>query len=200
MIRRRLLSHPLRTAAALLALVWLTGCASPHYLQLNPQRSAEVPAAGSGQAVTVMAADERDGEIIGTRSGSAMSTAVITVSAHELVPRLQREAERAVRDMGFSPTTESTDGRPSLTLTLKRLGYERGESRPLIDEARLEAVLEAKAVNGGTTYTGTYTARRTQSYAVRPDRDANTRMLNELIGDALDRAFRDPELGQLLAR
>lgn len=61
-------------------------------------------------------------------------------------------------------------------------------------------MLEAKAVNAGTTYTGTYTSRRTQSYALRPDRDKNARMLNELISDALDRAFRDPELGQLLAR
>ncbi len=192
--------HLLRAGATLLAGALLAGCASPHYLQLDPQRSTPVPQAGGGQAITVMAVDDRHGEVIGTRSGSAMSTAVISVSAHELVPRLQREAERAVRDMGFTPTTEPADGRPSLTLTLLHLGYERGDSRPVIDEARLEAVLEAKAVNRGNTYTGTYTSRRTQSYAVRPDRETNARMLNDLIGDALDRAFSDPELAQLLAR
>lgn len=192
--------HVLRAAAAVVATVLLAGCASPHYLQLNPKRSVSVPQAGSGQAVTVAAVDERDGDVIGTRSGSAMSTAVITVSAHELVPQLQREAERAVSDMGFSPTTQPGNGRPSLTLTLLHLGYERGESRPILDEARLEAVLEVKVANQGSTYTGTYTSRRTQSYAVRPDRDTNTRMLNDLIGDALDRAFSDSELAQLLAR
>ncbi|MGQ4879501.1 YajG family lipoprotein [Billgrantia sp. LNSP4103-1] len=192
--------HALRAAAALLATVLLVGCASPHYLQLNPKRSVSVPQAGSGQAVTVAAADEREGDVIGTRTGSAMSTAVITVSAHELVPQLQREAERAVSDMGFSPTTQPGNERPSMTVTLLRLGYERGESRPVIDEARLEAVLEVKVNNQGSTYTGTYTSRRTQSYAVRPDRDANTRMLNDLIGDALDRAFSDPELARMLAR
>ncbi|MCG6658737.1 hypothetical protein HOP52_13330 [Halomonas campisalis] len=188
-----------QVAGLLLASVWLAGCASPHYLQLDPQRTAEVPRSGGGQAITVMAVDQRDGEVIGTRTGSAMSTATINVSAHELVPRLQAEAERAVRDMGFSPTTDPAEGRPSLTLTLVHLGYERGQSRPVIDEARLEAVFEAKAVNRGSTYTGTYTSRRTQSYAVRPDRNANTRMLNDLLSDGLDRAFRDPELGQLLA-
>lgn len=192
--------HALRAAAALVAAVLLAGCASPHYLQLNPKRSVSVPQAGSGQAVTVAAVDERDGDVIGTRTGSAMSTAVITVSAHELVPQLQREAERAVRDMGFSPTAEPGSERPSLTVTLLQLGYERGDSRPVIDEARLEAVLEVKVSNQGSTYTGTYTSRRTQSYAVRPDRDTNTRMLNDLIGDALDRAFSDPELAQMLAR
>lgn len=192
--------HLLRLSALLLAAAWLGGCASPHYLQLDPKRTAAVPQSGSGQAVTVVAVDGRKSEVIGTRSGSAMSTATITVSAHELIPRLQREAEDAVREMGFSPTTEGTEGRPSLTLTLDRLGYARGESRPVIDEARLEAVFIAEARNGGHTYTGTYTSRRTQSFAVRPDRDTNTRMVNDLLSDGLDRAFRDPELGRLLAR
>lgn len=196
-MRRR---HFLRLSAVLLAGLWLAGCASPHYLQLNPKRSAAVPQTGSGQQITVVAVDGRDSEVIGTRSGSAMSTATITVSAHELVPRLQAEAERAVREMGFTPTTERAQGRPSLTLTLDHLGYGRGQSRPVIDEARLEAVFIAEAVNGGNTYTGTYTSRRTQSFAVRPDRDTNTRMVNDLLSDGLDRAFRDPELGQLLAR
>ncbi|MBW6389573.1 MAG: YajG family lipoprotein [Halomonas sp.] len=192
--------HVLRAAAVLFATALLAGCASPHYLQLNPQRSVSVPQAGNGQAVTVAAVDQREDDVVGTRTGSAMSTAVITVSAHELVPNLQREAERAVRDMGFSPTTQPGNDRPSLTLTLQHLGYERGDSQPVIDEARLEAVLEVKVTNQGTTYTGTYTSRRTQSYALRPGRDANRRMLNDLIADALDRAFSDPELARLLAR
>ncbi|MFY0991424.1 YajG family lipoprotein [Halomonas sp. C05BenzN] len=192
--------HLLRLSAALFTGLWLAGCASPHYLQLDPKRTAEVPRTGSGQPITVVAMDGRDSEVIGTRGGSAMSTATITVNAHELMPRLQAEAERAVREMGFSPTTEQAEGRPRLTLTLEHLGYERGESRPVIGEARLEAVFVAEAVNGGNTYTGTYTSRRTQSFAVRPDRDTNTRMVNDLLSDGLDRAFRDPELGRLLAR
>ncbi|MGM0983566.1 MAG: YajG family lipoprotein [Pseudomonadota bacterium] len=192
--------HVLGACALLLATGWLTGCSSPHYLQLDPKLTAQVPQSGSGQAVTVTAVDGRDSEVIGTRTGSAMSTAVITVDAHELVPRLQAEAERALREMGFTPTAEQAEGRPSLTLTLDHLGYERGKSRPVIDEARLESVLIAEATNDGNTYTGTYTSRRTQSYAVRPGKEANTRMVNELLSDGLDRAFRDPELGQLLAR
>ncbi|SEM12549.1 YajG family lipoprotein [Halomonas daqiaonensis] len=192
--------HFLGACALLLITGWLAGCSSPHYLQLDPKRTAQVPQSGSGQAVTVTAVDDRDSEVIGTRTGSAMSTAVITVEAHELVPRLQAEAERAVREMGFTPTPEPAEGRPSLTLTLDHLGYERGNSRPVIDEARLESVLVAEATNDGTTYTGTYTSRRTQSYAMRPGKEANTRMVNELLSDGLDRAFRDPELGRLLAR
>ncbi|MCA8866204.1 MULTISPECIES: YajG family lipoprotein [unclassified Halomonas] len=197
MLRR----HFLRISGVLLASAWLAGCASPQYLQLSPQRSAEVPQVGSGQQVTVIAQDGRESDIIGNRAGGGMSTAHITVSSHELIPRLQEEAERAVRDMGFSPTTEQAEGRPSLTLELASLNYARGDSgQPLVDEARLEGVFRAIAKNKGTTYTGTYTSRRTQGYALKPDADSNTRMLSDLVSDGLNRAFSDPELGRLLAR
>ncbi|MGO2148330.1 YajG family lipoprotein [Halomonas sp.] len=197
MLRR----HFLRLSGVLLAGLWLAGCSGPQYLQLSPERSTNVPKAGSGQHVTVVAVDARESEVIGTRAGGSMSTAQITVSSHELIPQLQAEAERAVHDMGFNPTTEQAQGRPTLTLELVSLQYGRGDSgQPLVDEARIEGVFRAIAQNKGTTYTGTYTSRRTQGYAVRPGEDANTRMLNDLLSDGLNRAFNDPELGQLLAR
>ncbi|HAR06872.1 MULTISPECIES: YajG family lipoprotein [Halomonas] len=195
MLRRLLLG-----AAGVTALLALSACSSPHHLQPDPKRSVAVPASGSGQAVTVIAADDRPSDVLGTRSGSASSTATISVSPHEIVPRLQAEVERAVREMGFSPTAEPAPGRPSLTLTLKKLSYERGQSQPLVDEARLESVIEAEASNDGQTYTGTYTSRRVQSYAVKPDKATNQRMVTDLLTDGLNRAFADPELGQLLAR
>lgn len=197
--------HPRRRSflpflGALLALVALAGCTSPQYLQVDPRITADIPQAGSGQEVTVNVVDERESEVLGTRSGAEMSAATITVNAHDVVPKLQAQAEAAVRRMGFAPTTESASGRPSLTLTLARLDYARGDSVPVLGEAVLEAVFQAEAVNQRNTYTGTYTSRRTQSYAVRPDQAANTRMVNELLSDGLNRAFRDPELGNLLAR
>ena len=197
MLRR----HFLRFSGVLIASAWLAGCASPQYLELSPERSANVPQVGSGQQVTVIAQDGRDSDIIGNRAGGGMSTAHITVSSHELIPRLQEEAERAIRDMGFSPTTEQAQGRPSLTLELASLNYARGDSgQPLVDEARLEGVFRAIAQNKGTTYTGTYTSRRTQGYALKPDAESNSRMLSDLLSDGMNRAFSDPELGRLLAR
>ncbi|GEK74455.1 MULTISPECIES: YajG family lipoprotein [Halomonas] len=196
MTTRRLLGLGL----VLLATSWLAGCAGPHYLTPDPKRSVQVPAAGQGQEVSVTARDTRQDAVIGTRSGSAGSTAVVIVDPGELTPRLQAEAERAVRDMGFRPVGDTAPGRPSLTLTLKRLDYGRGDAPPMVGSVRLTAVLEARAENDGTTYTGSYTARRTQQYAVKPDREANQAMIEELLSDALDRAFRDPELAGLLAR
>ncbi|MGM0613928.1 MAG: YajG family lipoprotein [Pseudomonadota bacterium] len=185
----------------LLAGFWLAGCASPHHLALSPTRTAEVPVSGNGQAVSVFAQDGRDSDVIGHRTGQGMSTSVITVDSHQLVPKLQEEAERAVADMGFTPTQERADGRPVLTLELARLSYIHGESSQMgLDEANIEGMLRAIVQHQGTTYTGSYTSRRVQSYAVKPGQAANTRMLNELLSDALNRAFSDRQLGELMAR
>lgn len=180
----------------------ISGCASPHYLQPAPKRTASVPLAGQGQTVIVTAVDERQDEVIGTRTGSAMSTSTIIVEPRQMSAALQAEAERAVSDMGFKPSATGQAGSPRLTLILTKLGYDRGRSRALVDEAQLQAVLVAEAVHDGITYTGTYTATRNQSYAVgvRPSKESNLTMIETLLADALNRAFSDPELAQLLAR
>lgn len=188
--------------AWLAIILMLAGCASPHYLQPAPQRTASVPLAGQGQTVIVTAVDERQSEVIGTRTGSAMSTSTIIVAPKQLSAALQTEAERAVSDMGFTPSATGQADSPRLTLTLAQLGYKRGDSQALVDEAQLQAVLVAEAVNAGTTYTGTYTATRSQQYAIgiRPSKKSNLAMIETLLADALNRAFSDPELAQLLAR
>lgn len=191
----------LRGLSVVLAGLWLGGCAGPHYLSVTPQRSAPLARVGSGEEIAVFAQDGRDSDVIGHRSGGGMSTSQIIASSHVLIPALQREARRAVRDMGFTPVTEKAEGRPTLTLELARLRYAQADgANPGIDEARLEGVLRAIVQNDATTYTGTYTARRTQAYAFKPGSAKNTEMLNTLLGSALDRAFSDPELGRLLAR
>ncbi|MCP1314885.1 MULTISPECIES: YajG family lipoprotein [unclassified Halomonas] len=197
MLRR----HFLALSSALLAGALLAGCASPQYLQPSPERTAQVPQVGSGQQVSVAAVDARESEVLGTRAGGSMSTAQITVNSHEVMPRLQEEAERAVREMGFNPVPGTNPDGPSLTLELASLHYGQGDSgQPLVDEARIEGVFRAIVKNKGTTYTGTYTSRRTQGYAIKPGEATNTRMINDLMSDGLNRAFSDPELARLLAR
>lgn len=180
----------------------ISGCASPHYLQPAPKRTVAVPLVGQGQTVTVITVNQRQDSVIGTRTGSAMSTSTITIDPAQLKAALQSEAERAVSDMGFTPGSANQASGPRLTLTLAKLDYGRGRSRALVGEAHIEAVLIAEAVNAGTTYTGTYTATRNQSYAVgvRPSKASNLTMIETLLADVLNRAFSDPELAELLAR
>ncbi|MFD2437861.1 YajG family lipoprotein [Modicisalibacter luteus] len=172
----------------------------PHYLQTNPTVSGNLPRIGSGQSVTVTVVDGRESNVLGTRSGAAMANDTITVEAYDVIPKLQAQAEAAISQMGFTPTTQPAPDRPSMTLTLAQLNYEKADAEPVIDKAQLLARLRAEVANDNLIYTGTYTAKREQTYALSPNREANTEMVNDVLSRALARAFNDPQVGQLLAR
>ena len=193
-----------RTASRLgwlLAIVLIAGCASsPHYLQTSPKVSGNLPQVGSGQSVTVTVVDGRESDVLGTRSGAAMASDTITVEAYDVIPKLQAQAEAALSRMGFNPTSQAAAGRPSMTLTLAQLSYEKADAEPVINKAQLLARLRAEVTNDRLIYTGTYTAKREQTYAIVPSREANTEMVNDVLSRALARTFNDPQIGQLLAR
>lgn len=182
------------------ALLILAGCQNPQYLQVEPELTQNVPRVGNGQSVTVNVVDGRESDVLGTRDGVAMSTSTITVEAYTLIPQLQTQAEAALTRMGFAPTTQSAEGRPSLTLTLTQLNYQESDAQLILDEALLIARMRAVVENQNTIYTGNYTSKRTQSYALTPDAEKNTRMVSELLSDVLNRTFSDPQIGNLLAR
>lgn len=182
------------------ALLILAGCQNPQYLQVEPKLTQNVPRVGSGQSVTVNVVDGRESDVLGTRDGVAMSTSTITVEAYTLIPQLQAQAEAALTQMGFSPTTQSTEGRPSLTLTLTQLDYQEADAQLILDEAQLIARMRAVVENRNTIYTGKYTSKRTQSYALTPNSEKNTKMVSELLSDVLNRTFSDPQISNLLAR
>lgn len=191
----------LKCMAPLLLLGLLAACAqSPQILSVNPKASGGYPHTGSGQSVSLEVVDGRSSSVIGTRSGTASATSTITVEANDVIPKIQAQAENALRSMGFNPTSQNNGG-PRLTLTLAELDYARGTAeQPLLGASQLQAIMQAEVVNGGNTYTGRYTAKRSQSYAMKPDWDTNNRMVSELLSNALDRTFRDQQIGNLLAR
>lgn len=191
----------LKSMAVLVLLGLLAACAqSPQILSVDPKVSGGFPHTGNGQSVTLNVVDGRDSNVIGTRSGTASATSTITVEAHDVIPKLQAQAENALRSMGFAPTRQD-NGVPTLTLTLDELSYARGNAdEPMLGASQLQAIIAAKVENAGRTYTGRYTAKRKQSYAIKPDWDTNNRMVSELLSNALDRTFRDQQLANLLAQ
>lgn len=190
-----------RTAVAIAGLALLAACAqSPQILSVEPKASGGYPHAGSGQEIVLNVVDGRPHSVIGTRAGSDSATSTITVEAHDVIPKLRAQAEGALRSMGFNPVAQS-GGAPTLTLTLAELDYARGSAdEPVLRASELQAIMQAEVDNNSNTYTGRYTAKRKQSYAFKPDWDTNNRMVSELLGNALDRTFNDPQIGSLLAR
>ena len=193
------MSRSLMVGAAVLLAGALTGCGlSPQYLQPDPRFTGQVAKVGQGQPVTVQVRDARSSQIIGTRGGLYAGSSAISVSGDSFLPRLQAETDAAVRMMGFTPMSQGA-GNAQLTLTVTELSYTAVEKNPLSKEAQLQAVYMLEAVNGTRRYNGRYAATLTQGYASAPNEQKNTEWVSSVLSEALQRVFKDPAVGQLLA-
>ena len=52
--------------------------------------------------------------------------------------------------------------------------------------------------NGGRTYSGRYGASLDQRFGMAPNQETNTKLVSDVLSDALTRVFKDPSVGRLL--
>lgn len=194
-----MLRYALVGAAVVLTGV-LAGCGlSPQHLKPEPRFTGQVAAVGQGQQVTVHVSDARASAVIGTRGGLYASSSAISVSGPAVLPRLQAESDAAVRMLGFTPVAQGSDN-PQLTLKLTELSYQTVEKNAFAKEAKLQAVYALEVRNGSRRYNGRYAATLTQGFAKAPNEQTNTQWVSQVLSEGLQRVFKDPAIGQLLAQ
>ncbi len=178
--------------------VTLVGCAhSPQQLRPQPRMTAQLAAVGQGQPVVVRVVDGRQSPVLGTRGGIYPETSTISVEGKDVLPRLQAEAEAAVRLLGFTPNPSAYNA-PQLTLTLADLKYQSPKEGSYVTEANISAAFRADVQNSNRRYSGRYGASLNQRFGMAPNQETNTKLVENVLSDALTRAFKDPTIGQLL--
>jgi uncharacterized lipoprotein len=178
----------------------LAGCAhSPQQLSPQPKINSPLVAVGQGQPVVVRVADGRPSPVLGTRGGLYPETSAISVSGQDILPKLQAQAEAAVRLLGFTPTPNAYNA-PQLTLTLAELKYQSPKEGLYVTEANITATFRVDAQNSSRRYNGRYGASLNQRFGTAPNQETNTKLVSDVLSDALTRAFKDPTIGQLLAQ
>ncbi|HEY8329855.1 MAG TPA: YajG family lipoprotein [Pseudomonas sp.] len=182
-------------AAASLTLV---GCAhSPQQLTVQPVVTAQLAPVGQGQPVVVRVVDGRPSPVLGTRGGLYPETSAISVSSQSLVPRLQGQAEAAVRLLGFTPTPNAYNA-PQLTLTVTDMKYVSPKDGAYVTEANISASIRADVQNSQRRYSGRYGSSLNQRFGMAPNQQTNSKLVSDVLSDALTRVFKDPTIGQLL--
>lgn len=177
----------------------LSGCGlSPQHLKPEPRFTGQVAAIGQGQPVTVQVTDARTSQVIGARGGLYSQSSTITVSERSFLPRLQAETDAVVRMMGFTPMPTGADN-PQLILKLTELSYQAAKNNAFSKEAKLNAVYMLEVRNGTRRYNGRYAATITQGYAKAPNEQTNNKWVSSVLSEGLERVFKDPAIGQLLA-
>jgi uncharacterized lipoprotein len=190
-----------RVLFGLLAVTSLTlvGCAhSPQQLSPQPKLNAQLAPVGHGQPVVVRVVDGRPGPTLGTRGGMYPETSSISVSSNDIVPKLQAQAEAAVRLLGFTPT--SGGNAPQLTVTLADLKYQSPKEGLYVTEATISSTFRAEVRNNGRSYNGRYAASLDQRFGMAPNQETNTKLVGDVLSDALTRVFQDATIGATLAQ
>jgi uncharacterized lipoprotein len=177
----------------------LAGCAnSPQQLSPQPKLTSQLAAVGQGQQVAVRVVDGRASQTLGTRGGLYPETSAVSVNGGELLPKLQAQAEAAVRLLGFTPVQGGAG--PQLTVTLSDLKYQSPKQGMYVTQATISANFRAEVVNGGHRYAGRYAASLDQRFGMAPNQETNTRLVSDVLSDALTRVFQDGTIGQTLSQ
>lgn len=194
-----MLPRPLFGLLVVFALA-LGGCAhSPQAISPQLKINTQIAPVGQGQQVVVKVADGRSSPRLGTRGGLYPETSAITVSERDLLPKLQTQAEAGVRLLGFTPSPNAYNA-PQITFTLAELAYQSPKEGLYVTEADLKAVFRVEVQNAGRRYAGRYSASLNQRFGMAPNQATNTKLVSDVLSDALTRAFKDQSLGQALAQ
>lgn len=177
----------------------LVGCAhSPQQLDPNPKLNGTINPVGQGQPVVVRVVDARPSPTLGTRGGLYPETSAVIVPSARVIPKLQAQTEAAVRLLGFTPSPNAYNA-PQLTLTLAELKYQSPKEGLYVTEANIGATLKIEVQNAGKRYNGRYGASLNQRFGMAPNEQTNTKLVTDVLSDALTRVFRDDNIGRLLA-
>jgi len=190
-----------RLLLGLLAAAGLTlaGCASsPQQLSPQPQITAPIAPVGQGQPVAVRVVDGRSSFTLGTRGGLYPDTSVVVVPTQNVLPQLQAIADKAVREMGFTPSPNAGPGVPQLTLTLADLSYQSPKEL-YVTSSNVGATFQVDVSNSQRSYRGRYSASLDQRFGMAPNAEANTKLVSDVLSDALTRVFKDPTVVQVLS-
>ena len=177
----------------------LVGCAhSPQQLDPNPKLNGTINPVGQGQPVVVRVVDARPSPTLGTRGGLYPETSAVIVPSAKVIPKLQAQTEAAVRLLGFTPSPNAYNA-PQLTLTLAELKYQSPKEGLYVTEANIGATLKIEVQNAGKRYNGRYGASLNQRFGMAQNEQTNTKLVTDVLSDALTRVFRDDNIGRLLA-
>ena len=181
------------------SIVALSGCAlSPQQLSPTPKLNGSLTAVGQGQPVVVKVVDGRSSPVLGTRGGLYADTSNIVVPAENVLPKLQAQSEAAVRLLGFTPS-QAGGNIPQLTVVLAETKYQSPKESNYVTSADISATLRAELRSpSGRQYTGRYGASLNQRFGMAPNVETNTKLVSDVLSDALTRMFRDPTIGEML--
>lgn len=186
-------------AVCALALI-LVGCAhSPQQLSVQPKVQVALNPVAGNQPVAVTVQDARSSTVLGTRGGIYPNSSSLTLSDRS-IPAIRQEVEQSLRQLGFVVVQPGSANANSLTVNLAELSYRSPADGAYVTQADIGAVFTAEARGRDQVYNGRYSASAQHRFGYAPNQATNTKLVSEVMSDALSRMFRDQEIVRVLQR
>ena len=178
--------------------VALSGCAhSPQQLNVAPSVTTPLSQVAQRQPVVVTVQDSRSSPVLGTRGGLYPDSSNLTINP-QAVSHLREQVEQAMAKLGFQVVAEGTPNANSLVVSLAELTYISPKEGVYVTQADLGAAFTAEARSANQRYNGRYSASAQHRFGYAPNQATNTRLVTEVMSDALSRIFKDPEIIRIL--
>lgn len=178
--------------------VALSGCAhSPQQLNVAPSVTTPLSRVAQQQPVVVTVRDSRSSPVLGTRGGLYPDSSSLTINP-QAVSHLREQVEQAMAKLGFQVVAEGTPNANSLVVSLAELTYISPKEGVYVTQADLGAAFTAEARSANQRYNGRYSASAQHRFGYAPNQATNTRLVTEVMSDALSRIFKDPEIIRIL--
>ena len=176
----------------------LAGCAhSPQQLNVTPSVTTPLSQVAQRQPVVVTVQDSRSSPVLGTRGGLYPDSSNLTINP-QAVSHLREQVEQAMAKLGFHVVAEGTPNANSLVVSLAELTYISPKEGVYVTQADLGAAFTAEARSANQRYNGRYSASAQHRFGYAPNQATNTRLVTEVMSDALSRIFKDPEIIRIL--
>lgn len=201
--RRRSSTRVGKWLLAMLLPIVLAGCAlSPQTVTLTPLVDVGMPFTGHGRALELTVTDDRGQTVIGSRGGIYGDTALLTPRT-DIAQTLRQALAERLSAAGFQVRPAQTTAPASLNVSLRQLHYQignpAGPAGSLLNDVRVEAVLEATARRDEQSRSAQYRASSVRRVLGYPSEADNEAMINESVDQTLRQLLQDPALLQLLA-
>lgn len=187
-----------RWAGVVVLAAVLAGCAhSPQQLNVAPTINAPLSQVARQQPVTVTVQDSRSSPVLGTRGGLYPDSSNLTINP-QAIDQVRQQVEQALGKLGFQVVPQGTPNANSLVVSLAELSYVSPKDGVYVTQADISAAFTAEVRSLNQRYNGRYSASAQHRFGYAPNQATNTRLVTEVMSDALSRVFRDPEITRVL--
>lgn len=175
-----------------------SGCAvNAQTVKLSPVMALSPTDYGGGKEVVLSVVDERPKQAIGNR-GSAYGAGAEITSIDDVSEVIREKVGEGLSANGFQVVTGSTPARTSMKVEIRSIDYSTSVGL-FTGGVHTRAAFKGICKNGRGEYENLYRQENEERVVVVPTAETNEQWINQAVGQALEKIFRDQKMFECLS-